>query len=289
MAKKTRSDRFSRFFQPILVALKDLGGSGTPPEVKNYVLKSFPLDADERDRVLLSGANAVENEIAWARDYLRRAGLIDGSKSGVWTITKEGREAELSIDQAYELKTRLNRERTSERKSSNLDSQDRLIPSEEADTIFDSMEEEVITILRELSPYGFERFCKRLLRESGFVEVEVTGKSGDGGIDGVGILRVNELVSFRVLFQCKRYQGAVGSKEIRDFRGSMTGRTDKGIFLTTGSFTASSEAEANRDGAPPIELVDADRLVSLMKRLGLGLNEKKIYVIDSEFFSEFRN
>jgi restriction system protein len=285
---KKRSYRFSRFFQPVLDALGELGGSGTPSEVKKYVLNAYQLSAEERDRVLPSGTNAVENEIAWARDYLRRAGFIDGSTSGVWTITREGRQAKLSTDSAYELKERLNRERTAERKGVNQPETVTSIPSDEADTVFDTLEEEVISVLRELSPSGFERFCKRLLRESGFVEVEVTGKSGDGGIDGVGVLRINELVSFRVLFQCKRYQGAVGSKEIRDFRGSMTGRTDKGIFITTGSFTSASEQEANRDGAPPIELVDADRLVTLMKRFNIGLTEKTIHVLDRDFFEEFR-
>jgi restriction system protein len=285
---KKRSDRFSRFFQPVLNALTELGGSGSPSEVKKQVIASFKLSEEELDRVLKSGANAVENEIAWARDYLRRAGYIDGSTSGVWIITKEGRSADLSLDTAYELKSRLNRERALEKKGSSQGELALPIPSEESDTVFDSLEDEVITLLRELSPGGFERFCKRLLRESGFVEVEVTGKSGDGGIDGVGILRVNELVSFRVLFQCKRYQGAVGPKEIRDFRGSMTGRTDKGIFLTTGSFTSASEQEANRDGAPPIELVDADRLVALMKRLNLGLSQRTIHVVNLAFFDEFK-
>jgi len=272
----------------VLNALTELGGSGSPSEVKKQVIASFKLSQEELDRVLKSGANAVENEIAWARDYLRRAGYIDGSTSGVWIITKEGRSVDLSLDTAYELKSRLNRERVLEKKGSSQGELSLPIPSEESDTVFDSLEDEVITLLRELSPGGFERFCKRLLRESGFVEVEVTGKSGDGGIDGVGILRVNELVSFRVLFQCKRYQGAVGPKEIRDFRGSMTGRTDKGIFLTTGSFTSASEQEANRDGAPPIELVDADRLVALMKRLNLGLSQRTIHVVNLSFFDEFK-
>ncbi|HEV8366920.1 MAG TPA: restriction endonuclease [Pyrinomonadaceae bacterium] len=138
-----------------------------------------------------------------------------------------------------------------------------------------------------LSPAGFERFCQRLLRESGFQEVTVTGRSGDGGIDGIGILQVNALVSFKVLFQCKRYSGSVTVTQVRDFRGAMMGRADKGIILTTGSFTADSRKEAVRDGVPPIELVDGEKLIGMLEKLELGLKPRITYEVDAEFFSTF--
>ena len=138
-----------------------------------------------------------------------------------------------------------------------------------------------------MSPNSFERLCQRFLRESGFQQVEVTGKSGDGGIDGRGLLQVNPLMSIHVLFQCKRYSGSVGSEAIRNFRGAMTGRTDKGIFITTGTFTEEAKREALREGAPPIELVDADKLVTMFERLELGLKPEVVYQIDEEFFKEF--
>lgn len=146
----------------------------------------------------------------------------------------------------------------------------------------------MIDTIRTLPPTGFERLCQRILRESGFADVTVTGKSGDGGIDGHGVLQINELVSFRVLFQCKRYQGSVGSGEIRNFRGAMSGRTDKGIFITTGSFTSEAQKEAVRDGVPPIELVDEYKLVSLMERLKLGVKPRTVYDVDEDFFAPFR-
>jgi len=149
-------------------------------------------------------------------------------------------------------------------------------------------EQSALDTLRGLPAAGFERFCQRLLREAGFSEVVVTGRSGDGGIDGHGILQVNQLVSFRVLFQCKRYQGSVVSKEIRDFRGAMTGRTDKGIFITTGNFTRDAEQEASREGAPPIELVDGERLVLIMENLQLGLVPRTVFDVDQSFFEEYR-
>jgi restriction system protein len=145
----------------------------------------------------------------------------------------------------------------------------------------------VLERLRNLPSSGFERFAQRLLRESDFEEVTVTGRSGDGGIDGVGILQVNAFVSFKVLFQCKKYSGAVSVSHVRDFRGAMQGRADKGIILTTGVFTADAKREAVRDGVPPIELVDGDKLVSMLEKLELGLKPVKVFTIDDEFFIEF--
>jgi restriction system protein len=148
--------------------------------------------------------------------------------------------------------------------------------------------DEVASLLRALPAHGFERFCQRLLRESGLEQVTVTGRSGDGGIDGIGILQVNDLVSFKVLFQCKRYSGSVSASQIRDFRGAMSGRTDKGIYLTTGTFTDDAKAEAVREGVPPIELLDGEKLISMLERLRLGLKQVTTFEVDEAFFDEFR-
>ena len=138
-----------------------------------------------------------------------------------------------------------------------------------------------------LSPGGFEKLSQRLLREAGFQEVRVTGRSGDGGIDGDGVLQINPLVSFKVLFQCKRYSGAVGASQIRDFRGAMTGRADKGIIITTGTFTSDARKEGVRDGAPPIELVDGEKLIDMLEDLELGLIPRTTYDVDEDFFAGF--
>jgi len=130
-----------------------------------------------------------------------------------------------------------------------------------------------------LSADAFERLTKRILRESGFVQVEVTGRSGDGGIDGKGIMRLGGLLSFHVVFQCKKYQSAVSSSDIRDFRGAMIGRADKGLFITTGTFTRDAVREATRDGAPPIDLVDGDQLADKLKDLGLGIKKEMVEMV----------
>lgn len=154
--------------------------------------------------------------------------------------------------------------------------------------ISEDYRDEVLKVLLTLPPAGFERLSQRLLREAGFTQVAVTGQAGDGGIDGFGILQVNPLVSFKVLFQCKRYAKSVVPSQVRDFRGAMSGRADKGIIITTGTFTAEARREATRDGAPPIELIDGEKLVDMLERFELGLRPVKTYELDSSFFNEFK-
>ena len=138
----------------------------------------------------------------------------------------------------------------------------------------------------EISAGGFERLCQRIFREKGFVKVEVTGKSGDGGIDGIGTLKLS-LLSFNVFFQCKRWKGSVGAGHIRDFRGAMSGRADKGIFLTTANFTSAAKKEAARDGAEPIELIDGVEICNLLKELQLGVTTQEIVVVNFDWFNEY--
>lgn len=154
--------------------------------------------------------------------------------------------------------------------------------------VISNYREDLARTLQTLPAAGFERFCQRLLRESGFQEVTVTGRSGDGGIDGIGILQVNALVSFKVLFQCKKYAGSVSPSHVRDFRGAMTGRADKGIIVTTGSFTSDARKEAVRDGAPPVELVDGERLAAMLEKLELGLKPRHTFELDAAFFEEYK-
>ena len=137
-----------------------------------------------------------------------------------------------------------------------------------------------MTAIQNMPPTGFERLCQRVLRESGFIDVEVTGRSGDGGIDGRGTIRFAGLIGFPVLFQCKRYTGSVTPSQIRDFRGAMTGRADRGLFITTGSFTREAHREATRDGAPPIDLINGELLVEKLKELGLGVTTRQVEVVE---------
>ncbi|SRR5581483_2947297 len=277
-------DRYAMHYGPILDALRDLGGSGTAKEVRSLVIERGGFSADELAKVHPSGEPIIENNIDWARNTLKEAGLLDPSERGIWKLTQEGWRTKLTLEQARELRRKTNREWAQRKKFAAEQGED----IENSDGVEGIERATALRTLRTLSSDGFERFCQLLLRESGFTEVHVTGKSGDGGIDGHGTLQVNELVSFRVMFQCKRYAKSVSPDLIRDFRGAMQGRSEKGIFITTGYFTAQAEAEANRDGPPPIELVDGDRLVELMERLKLGLIPRTIFDVDEKFFDEYR-
>jgi Restriction endonuclease len=146
----------------------------------------------------------------------------------------------------------------------------------------------LLDCLLKMAPSAFERLCQKILRESGFIKVDVTGRSGDGGIDGIGVLRLN-LLSFHVFFQCKRWKGSVGASAIRDFRGAMVGRADKGLVMTTGTFTADARKEATRDGAPAIDLVDGEALCDLLKSLRIGVSTQKVehVFIEQDAFLQF--
>ena len=114
----------------------------------------------------------------------------------------------------------------------------------------------------------------------------VTGRSGDGGIDGLGVYQIS-LLSFPVFFQCKRYSGSVTPSAIRDFRGAMAGRGDKGLLITTGTFTNDARKEATRDGAPPIDLIDGSHLCDLLKEYSIGVSTKERVVQDVKVESDF--
>ncbi len=214
---------------------------------------------------------------------MAKAGYIDSSQRGVWTLTEKGSQlGEVSDTEV----ARIVREVGAQAKGAaegdvNAERATGAVPAAE------KYRDELARTLQDLPASGFERFCQRLLRESGFQEVTITGRSGDGGIDGIGILQVNPLVSFKVLFQCKKYTGSVSPSQVRDFRGAMTGRADKGIIITTGSFTSEARKEAVREGAPPIELVDGEKLAGMLEELQLGLKPRQTYEIDESFFSQF--
>ncbi|MCK4822271.1 restriction endonuclease, partial [bacterium] len=281
--KKAKGPKFIRFFVPTIDVLKELGGSGTASEVIDRVIEKLQIPEQEQQETIKSGASRVRNQVQWARLYLVRTGYLDSSKRGVWSLTEKGLKSEtveMDIMRIFKSAQKLFSEERNRKEQEKADIGETGTGEEEIETDYKA---ELLDILKNLPPNGFERICQRLLRESGFQQVTVTGKSGDGGIDGNGVLELNPFVSFNVLFQCKRYQGAVSASQIRDFRGAMMGRADKGIIITTGTFTIEVKKEARRDGVPPIELVDGEKLVDMFEHLELGLVSRNTYDIDSSF------
>ena len=293
---KANVPQYNEMLWPVLQAVAELGGSASIGEIVETVIKREGF-SDAQQAVLHN--NGPETEIgyrlAWARTYLKGMGLLTNSTRGVWALTDEG-TALLTDPSSADVQRR---ERVRELWAAHLvelrkarkarASQD----PEEADaeelTEELSWKEQLLGQLMSMRPDAFERLARRLLREADFDSVNVTGQSGDGGIDGLGVYRLG-LVSFPVFFQCKRYRGSVGPSAVRDFRGAMAGRGDKGLLITTGSFTADAKKEATRDGAPPIDLIDGDRLCGLLKQYELGVRTTTRTVedvsVDSGFFGE---
>lgn len=256
---------------PTLKALEKRGDSASILEISEQIatdlkLSDEILDTPHKD----SSQSEVTYRAAWARTDLKLVGAVDNTARGIWTITESGRKIQTEKEiRELVRQASTNRYKTRQLRNIGLGSRD-VVTSYDQD-----WQEALLNIIRRIAPDAFERLCQRVLRESGFTKVEVTGRSGDGGIDGAGVLRVN-LISFHVRFQCKRYTGSVGSHAIRDFRGAMDGRADKGLFITTGRFTRDAEREAERDGATAIDLIDGIGLCALLKDLKLGVSIESV-------------
>lgn len=280
---------FDSLMNPLLKALIQLGGSGSIDEIYEKV-----AEIEEIDEEILSvphnpeksNQTEVAYRLAWARTYLRKYGFLENSSRGIWTLTQKAKdEKEVTPSKVLKYVRELDKnEPTQEKKKA--DARIELADNEAPEEAKAWREELHHLLTQEISPDAFERLTQRLLRESGFVQVEVTGKTGDGGIDGKGIARINGLMSFHVIFQCKKYQGSVSAGAIRDFRGAMVGRADKGLFITTGTFTPAAIKEATRDGAPPVDLVDGENLAEKLKELNLGVKTEMVEKVslDKQWF-----
>jgi restriction system protein len=265
---KTTVPQYHALMNPLLQALKALGGSGTNEEIENKTAEVMGL-SDEQLEIPHSpskgGQTQFQYRLAWARTYLKKYGLIDNSSRGVWALTPAGAKTD-HVDEKKIVRSVREQVRQARQEAA----------EEELEEGEDDWRSELMEALLKLEPSAFERLVQRLLRECGFVQVEVTGRSGDGGIDGHGILRLGGLLSFHVIFQCKRYQGAVAPSQVRDFRGAMVGRADKGLLITTGTFTKEAAREATRDGAPAIDLIDGEQLLNKLKELSLGVRVRQV-------------
>ncbi|WP_284177978.1 restriction endonuclease [Rhabdaerophilum sp. SD176] len=267
MKMDKRVPKFNDLMWPMIVVLREMGGSATIEELEEKVGEKLNISED-----ILSiphgdtGRTQVGYRLAWARTYLKQFDALENSSRGVWSLTPKGRIiTESEITHVPRIVRSLQKKAPEKLESFESD--------QEIEEL--SWKENLLAELKIMAPDAFERLCQRLLRESGFSKVIVSGRSGDGGIDGSGVLRIN-LVSFQVSFQCKRWKDAVSSSTIRDFRGAMIGRADKGLVITTGRFTADAQREAIRDGAPTIDLVDGDSLCELLKSLRLGVTIRMV-------------
>lgn len=272
--------RHIELMTPTLDALRQLGGSATIAELVDKVIDIIKPSQEILEHPHGDGRKTeLEYQLAWARTYLKKAGLLTNSAHGVWALTSKASDAAVIDIPAVIKLLRADRQPRKRRGKRATPVEGTGDPTSAAPQD-DSWRDRLLAALLAMTPAAFERLAQRLLREAGFIEVEVTGRSGDGGIDGHGIIRVAGLISFPVLFQCKRYSGNAGPSAVRDFRGAMMGRADKGLIITTGGFTREARAEATRDGAPPIDLIDGELLADKLKELQLGVKTRLVEQVD---------
>lgn len=279
---------FDQLMNPLLQALQALGGSGSIEEIYDKVveLEKFPDEViSQLHDPEKSNQTEVAYRLAWARTYLKKFGLLENSSRGIWSLNQNSNEpSKVDPHKVVQFVRALDKK---EKASSDGTITPEVVPLMDVSEEPEWKQKLHVVLTQNLAPAAFERLVQRLLRESGFTQVEVTGRSGDGGIDGRGIARINGLMSFHVHFQCKRYKGSVSAGEMRDFRGATMGRADKGLFITTGTFSPAAVKEATRDGAPPIDLLDGTELAEKLRELGIGVTTKTVQVhsVDEAWFS----
>lgn len=292
---KIKSPTYTKLIVPTFQALKDLGGSGKNDEICARIIKNLELPDEVVDEPHLGSSNQSElqYQLAWARTYLKNYGIIINSARSVWSITsKFSRVDELNAKEIVAFTSNKNVENRKKIAKDDIAPLEILPEDDNPENNNVEFPEEIkpwrtrlMEVLKNMDPYAFERLAQRLLRECGFTQVLVTQKSNDGGIDGTGKLRINGIFSFNVAFQCKRYRNAVTAAEIRDFRGSLTTDIEKGVFITTGTFTKSAKEEASNAGKQQIDLIDGEDFSNKLAEFEIGVKEVKDYEIDEDFYN----
>jgi restriction system protein len=289
LVKKSEAE-FIRWMPGILNALRQMGGSGTARDVIKAVAKLENVSAEKQEARNKGGALRFYNQVAWARQYLAWEGLLDSTKRGIWTLTEKGLETKLSAETSQEVFSKFHAQTRSKPKESSV-SQGKDIESStpfNSDAFKIQHREALIELLQNISADGFERLCRDLMLEMGLSSVVCIGKTGDGGIDGYGLLELNLVVTLRVAYQCKKYSSGVGAPQIRDFQSAIRGKFDKGILFSTGHFTSAAEKQAAAPGNEFIELIDGERLMELLEKLEFGLTPKTVFDINFTFFDKYK-
>jgi restriction system protein len=288
---------------PLLAALDKLGGRARPQDVYATVTKSFPqLTSADLAQQLVSGGSRWTNRIQWVRQRLVEKGEMESPSHGIWAITGKGL-ARLQVESAV-AKTAAPHSQVvtstvspEPQTSSTPPAQAASMPPAQAasinfeetvDDYLTAFKSKVLQKLYDLSPDKFEEFAGVLLRGYGFQKVKVTGKSGDGGIDGYGELKVG-LAVVKAAFQCKRWRPQVGPKEVQAFRGAIQGQFEQGYFFTTSTFSRAAQSESVKIGAAPIILFEGEQIVQIMIEKGIGVKRRPVEVYEDQIEDLFES
>lgn len=279
---------YATLIEATFTALKELGGSGRNDEInkKVYQILNVPDSVLEILHTGRASFSEIDYRLAWARTLLKNYGALINSARRVWVISPEFMNVDKICGVDVEKLKNLNSKAVSQNQKNLANDQEQVDIYSDPPAEAKTWRQRVFDIIMKMDPYAFERLTQRVLRESGFTDVKVTKRSGDGGIDGYGKLKINGVISFNIAFQCKRYQGTVGAPDIRDFRGSLTRNIEKGLFVTTGTFSSAAKDEAANIGKQQIDIIDGEDFIDMLAEYSIGLKEVKDYEIDEEYFAK---
>jgi restriction system protein len=291
---------------PLLKFLVD-GGEHSLREAIDSLADEFNLAETERAEMLPSGRQAIfNNRVAWARTYLKKAGLLDSTRRGFFRITERGgkvlsqKPSRIDIEflEQFEefVQFRSIRKEKNHSEEAVFPETISQTPEELLESAYQKLREglasELLQITKSCSPAFFEQLVVDLLVKMGYggsrrEAGQALGKSGDGGIDG--IIKEDKLGLDIIYIQAKRWESSVGRPEIQKFAGALQGqRARKGIFITTSAFTKDAIDYANLIETKII-LIDGARLTELMIDYGIGVATQAAYEIkriDSDYFNE---
>ncbi len=292
-----KGPRWRELLKPTIDALKELDGSGRINELNGRIILNLDLPdiAVDYPHGVNSSSTEVEYQLAWARTALKHLDLVVNTTKGVWVLTQNGHQCDRTnktLLSEHNLYMKKHKKLKNKAKEEELEEENEVLSEEEVlkEKSEGDWRKSLKKILMTINPYNFEKLAQLVLRESGFMEVEITKKSGDGGFDGKGILRLNNLISMPIIFECKRYTNPIGAEKMRNFRGAMEGRAKRGLYITTSTFSRGAREEATREGAGLIDLIDGEAFIELIKELGLGVSVKQVekVEIDEDWFKTFQ-
>lgn len=300
---------YNQFYRAILEKLED-GNIHGSKEIISYCTQAFHISEEDQLLLLESGNQTVlSSRISWARTYLKKAGLITSPKRGYFQITELGKIAlagNKTIDNAYlsQFKSFQDFTKRSNKETAKTNSmpltpavENVQTPREIMDTAFNDINEQLaddlMTNIMDQDPTFFERLVIDLLEKMGYGgEIahagEVTGQTGDEGIDG--IIREDALGFDKIYVQAKRWKAdhAVGEPDIQQFAGALMGKgATKGLFITTSHFSRKAINYVEKHMSAKIVLIDGETLTRLMIQYNIGVSTIHSYDIkrvDSDYF-----
>lgn len=283
--------KFNDTFMPILEVLND-GKIIRGRDLVRIVEEKFYSDVPQNllEQTTKGGRRLIEDRISWGKTYLKKGGLVHYPQRGQVQITEKGKEAKSHNISLQQIQSNVIQFYEPEKKSSpDTSIEANATPQDLIDSGFEKIEREVkdelLSKLKEVDPYSFEKIILILLKKMGYGDFVETPKSGDGGIDG--IINEDQLGLEKIYIQAKRYTtNKVRETDIRNFIGAMSGDTRKGIFVTTSSFDEKAKTKT-RDAHHTIILIDGSKLVDLMHKFNVGVQTKNHYevkVLDNDFF-----